>query len=68
MDSEDFDELIDAEAQKAASMASDAGKVERRSLTELNEIRRSRAADRAGANAGGAFGLRFIQLVPPGAG
>ena len=64
--SEDLEDLIESEAAKAASMASDAGKVERRSIPDLIAADNQLAAKRAAARSGGVFGLRIRNSVPGG--
>lgn len=64
--SEDLEDTIAAEVLKNASMSSDAGSVQRRSLKELIETDQYLATKRASANAGGLFGLRIRNAVPGG--
>lgn len=68
MDADDWEDLIDSEAQKPASMASDAGKVERKSAADLIALDRHAAGKRARANASPFMGGDVRQLQQPGGG
>lgn len=68
MDSDDFDDLIDSEVQKAAAMSSDAGRVDRRSIDDLIKADRYRASKRSRANGSPFFGCSIHQLQQPGSG
>ena len=61
--SEDLEDVIAARALKAASMSSDAGKVEQTSVNELIAADNHLAGKRARANPNGLFGLGVKTLI-----